>query len=385
MLVVPPGRTQCKSVGSARYPAFFFVMTPSPPLPSPLLLPLPLIPSPSPTLLPFCITTAPAKDANVELRKSCDYCVRLKRACDGKKPCSLCARRRKECTRSARKKSGPAKGTKYAPRRKRSAIAEWADRASVDARGVALQSHISSGLVGTGVGGGAPTFDRFPISSPPRGAAPGSTAAFLASRVAPGERREAGAWGDSSVVFGSRGRQRVEADSRTLSSSSTAPFLMERLIKMERGDVPGGRPTSYLEKPGMSLESATAEALSRRQQPVLPVAWSAPPIDETARSRLSRMEAFAATSPSALAGGGNTVPTAPAVLESRGGGERHPTTVAVGSPVPSLPRSFGVEPQQGRVWEPPPREWANQPGVYDGSAHGKRFRLVSLLCKIVSG
>ncbi|CAN0525870.1 unnamed protein product, partial [Laminaria digitata] len=77
----------------------------------------------------------PLQDSGtVELRKSCDYCVRLKRACDGKNPCSLCLRRHKPCTRSARKKSGPAKGTKYAPRRKRSVIAEWADRAAFGAR-----------------------------------------------------------------------------------------------------------------------------------------------------------------------------------------------------------------------------------------------------------
>ncbi|CAM9633101.1 unnamed protein product, partial [Ascophyllum nodosum] len=54
------------------------------------------------------------------LRKSCDYCVRMKRACDGKTPCGLCTRRNKECTRSVKKKSGPAKGTKYAARRTRS-------------------------------------------------------------------------------------------------------------------------------------------------------------------------------------------------------------------------------------------------------------------------
>ncbi|CAN0258369.1 unnamed protein product, partial [Ectocarpus sp. 12 AP-2014] len=32
-------------------------------------------------------TTRPSEDPTVELRKSCDYCVRLKRACDGKNPC----------------------------------------------------------------------------------------------------------------------------------------------------------------------------------------------------------------------------------------------------------------------------------------------------------
>ncbi|CAM9773729.1 unnamed protein product, partial [Choristocarpus tenellus] len=56
------------------------------------------------------------------LRRSCDYCVKMKRACDGKTPCQLCRRREKTCTRSFRKKSGPAKGTKYAKRRSRLVI-----------------------------------------------------------------------------------------------------------------------------------------------------------------------------------------------------------------------------------------------------------------------
>lgn len=60
-----------------------------------------------------------AQDGNVVLRKSCDLCVRLKRACDGESPCQLCLRRQEECTRSVKKKSGPAKGTKYTTRRKR--------------------------------------------------------------------------------------------------------------------------------------------------------------------------------------------------------------------------------------------------------------------------
>ncbi|CAM9667666.1 unnamed protein product, partial [Ectocarpus sp. 13 AM-2016] len=53
------------------------------------------------------------------LRKSCDYCARMKRACDGGSPCALCSRRGKVCERRLRRKSGPAKGAKYAPRRRK--------------------------------------------------------------------------------------------------------------------------------------------------------------------------------------------------------------------------------------------------------------------------
>eukprot|EP00903_Cladosiphon_okamuranus_P010469 g9905.t1 len=55
----------------------------------------------------------------VIFRKSCDYCARMKRACDGGSPCSLCCRRGKTCERRLRRKSGPAKGAKYAPRRRK--------------------------------------------------------------------------------------------------------------------------------------------------------------------------------------------------------------------------------------------------------------------------
>ncbi|CAM9378518.1 unnamed protein product, partial [Choristocarpus tenellus] len=67
------------------------------------------------------LKTEPAK-SKIEpprLRKSCDYCVRMKRACDGKTPCEMCTKRNKVCTRSFKKKSGPAKGSKYSTRRKR--------------------------------------------------------------------------------------------------------------------------------------------------------------------------------------------------------------------------------------------------------------------------
>lgn len=119
-------------------------------------------------------SSVPNQDKTVELRKSCDYCVKLKRACDGKNPCSLCSRRNKPCTRSARKKSGPAKGTKYAPRRKRSIIAEWADRATLGAREHILPHAFldgggigggglggsSRGVSSRGMGGGGGPFDR---------------------------------------------------------------------------------------------------------------------------------------------------------------------------------------------------------------------------------
>lgn len=57
------------------------------------------------------------QDGKEQLRKSCDYCAQMKRACDGGEPCALCRRRGKICERSVRRKSGPAKGAKYAPRR----------------------------------------------------------------------------------------------------------------------------------------------------------------------------------------------------------------------------------------------------------------------------
>lgn len=57
------------------------------------------------------------QETGEQLRKSCDYCARMKRACDGQVPCALCCRRGKTCERSVRRKSGPAKGAKYAPRR----------------------------------------------------------------------------------------------------------------------------------------------------------------------------------------------------------------------------------------------------------------------------
>ncbi|CAN0045736.1 unnamed protein product, partial [Ectocarpus sp. 8 AP-2014] len=53
------------------------------------------------------------------LRKSCDYCVRMKRGCSGGTPCALCNRRNKNCIRSIKKRSGPAKGTKYCKRKPR--------------------------------------------------------------------------------------------------------------------------------------------------------------------------------------------------------------------------------------------------------------------------
>eukprot|EP00903_Cladosiphon_okamuranus_P013377 g12467.t1 len=58
-------------------------------------------------------------DGRPQLRKSCDYCVKMKRGCDGGTPCELCTRRNKQCIRSVKKRSGPAKGTKYCKRKPR--------------------------------------------------------------------------------------------------------------------------------------------------------------------------------------------------------------------------------------------------------------------------
>ena len=69
-------------------------------------------------LLPATATVRlPKTGTSRTLRKSCDSCVRLKRACNGESPCRLCARMGKCCSRSAKKRSGPPKGTKYQPRR----------------------------------------------------------------------------------------------------------------------------------------------------------------------------------------------------------------------------------------------------------------------------
>lgn len=66
-------------------------------------------------LLPAVI--APELTRANNIRKSCDNCVRLKRACNGESPCRNCARMGKLCSRSAKKRSGPPKGTKYQARK----------------------------------------------------------------------------------------------------------------------------------------------------------------------------------------------------------------------------------------------------------------------------
>lgn len=66
-------------------------------------------------LLP--VARPPVEATAGKLRRSCDNCVRLKRACNGKSPCTLCARVGKPCCRSAKKRSGPPKGTKYQARK----------------------------------------------------------------------------------------------------------------------------------------------------------------------------------------------------------------------------------------------------------------------------
>lgn len=339
---------------------------------------------PIPSQLVFLISSS--QDATIELRKSCDYCVRLKRACDGKNPCSLCSRRHKPCTRSARKKSGPAKGTKYAPRRKRSAIAAWAERAASAAAGQTGQLHDSPG--GGGRTGGYPT----PTLSPGEAAAP--PALFCSSR---GQTRHGG--GEREIAGGlvarpgNRVGQRTEFGSPSSPSSPQAlPFPAERFVKQEvlstgRGGGGGGgggqgrRRLAPRLEPGLNLSPtghASPMAAGFRRQHATPGAWSAPMMEASTRSGLSRLEEAA---------GGAGRGAAPSGSEARGGAEGAPSPVSgARSTVPSLPRSAGMELYQGRTREsgggqPLPREWARSPSdTYMwpvGLVNAKRLRLVS--------
>lgn len=83
---------------------------------------------------PTCPPATPTVTvAGVVLRRSCDSCVKLKRACNGESPCHLCARTGKCCKRSPRKRSGPPKGTKYQTRTRAAAAATAADTATATA------------------------------------------------------------------------------------------------------------------------------------------------------------------------------------------------------------------------------------------------------------
>lgn len=322
------------------------------------------------------------QDTTVELRKSCDYCVRLKRACDGKNPCSLCSLRSKPCTRSARKKSGPAKGTKYAPRRKRSVIAEWADRASVGGKNtglppgfpggggfavgvggggvVGLGGGAGLGLGGLGVGGplphhyagypgdggGGPGMPYHGGRSSSHPAGPGGGGRFGG--------RDVPSWREDPLTVAlsghPRGRRPPEPGRRSSSSSSAAlPFPMGWYGSAaahdgaEEGGGPGagmgggrGGLPPRLDPSLMEYAPTTAEELSRRHQ-------LQPPSHRSAWSVSS--------------------------LEMEGAGERP-----------------GVDPHRRRTWDPHPGEWGGQSNPFLRSpqegrsvAHGKRVRLVSFV------
>ncbi|CBJ30417.1 hypothetical protein Esi_0189_0042 [Ectocarpus siliculosus] len=307
------------------------------------------------------------RDPTIELRKSCDYCVRLKRACDGKNPCSLCARRHKPCTRSARKKSGPAKGTKYAPRRKRSVIAEWADRTS-GARGPLLPHEFPGG--GTRGGGGQLPHHDFPLAPIDAagmraagrayysggGLSAQAAAAAVAAAAAAGGRFGAEAlWEEGGPLPGQgRGRRPGEEGhpSSSLSPSSGLPFPWYAPGPSpheetegrggERGGVGGGRGFA---PPPMGYAPTTAEELSRRQQEH--------GYHHRASYSMSSLEAEAAAAAAAAAAG------------------RRPG-------VPAAP-----EPYRRRTLELPPGHWASPSDPFLRSpqqgeaalAQGKRVRL----------
>lgn len=106
-------------------------------------------------LLPATIQlpeTAPGTSRT--LRKSCDSCVRLKRACNGESPCRLCARMGKCCSRSAKKRSGPPKGTKYQPRRQQSPEALATHQPDTTTSGSSGSAGCSGSEADPSVGGG---------------------------------------------------------------------------------------------------------------------------------------------------------------------------------------------------------------------------------------
>ncbi|CAM9531976.1 unnamed protein product [Ectocarpus fasciculatus] len=308
-------------------------------------------------------TAPPSEDPTVELRKSCDYCVRLKRACDGKNPCSLCSRRHKPCTRSARKKSGPAKGTKYAPRRKRSVIAEWADR-TAGARGPLLP-HEFPGGGGRGVGGQLPHhhFSLAPIDAAGAGGGyyggGGSSAHAAAAAAAAASGGRFGAetlWEEGGPMPGQgRGRRPGEEGhpSSSLPPSSGLPFPMgwyasgappHEEAEGRGGERGGGSGRGLAPPPPMGYAPTTAEELSRRQQE------HGYHHHHRASYSMSSLEAEAAAA--AAASG------------------RRPGTAA-------------PEPYRRRTLEPPPGHWASPSDPFLRSsqqgeaalAQGKRVRL----------
>lgn len=342
------------------------VQSPSPPLSSAVSL--------CSTFCLYMYTPPPtvSQDKTVELRKSCDYCVRLKRACDGKNPCSLCSRRNKPCTRSARKKSGPAKGTKYAPRRKRSVIAEWADHASLGREAGLPHDFAGGGGGGSGGGAGAGGQLHHNLTGEAAAAAAARAAADAAyggppsSLRPPPARRYGGEASWSSDPLASTLSRHPQGRGPTdlgrpppsmPSHSSGLPFPMgwygaapgHEGAEAGGGAGAGAGPGDYRQlghrlEPTMGYAPTSAEALSRRQEH---------------HGQDPRSGAWPVSS-----------------LEAEGAGGRP---------------AAEMDPQR-RTWEPPPGSWAghSEPLVRSpqgavGLSHGQRVRLVSscTLCVVV--
>ena len=346
---------------------------------SPSRLSLPLNRSSPP--LPTSTPPPPSQDSGgtVELRKSCDYCVRLKRACDGKNPCSLCLRRHKPCTRSARKKSGPAKGTKYAPRRKRSVIAEWADRAAFGAREHAqLHGPLSSpfgtmGVAGGGGqvgGGGGGAYGGGPPLHIHSSQAEAARAAMPFPMSHPQVRRRADAWGDPAVAAATMPGGRGPPPLPPPPPPSNLPipdWYVKQELSASRTEPGGGgahrRLAPRLDPPPSGLAPDAGEGALRRLH-VTPSSWSAPPMETPPRQGLSRFETVATAAGLQVGGVMEAGPgSGPGRLQGQGEGERAP-------PPPPPPGA------RGRMWDPPPPDQR-------GSGQGMRPRLVSARCFVL--
>lgn len=368
------------------------------------------------------------KDTTVELRKSCDYCVRLKRACDGKNPCILCSRRKKPCTRSARKKSGPAKGTKYAPRRKRSPIAEWADRASVGVGvgvgvgtgGVAGEvrqvqdSNPASNIGGvegatTSAGAGSREICQVPIL-------PSSSPPFLDSRVAQSARRHSGGIGSdtgdpgkaslaSGGKLGDPGTHVTLAQSAeatvSLGSSEQAQKQQSQQKHQEGGGSSAGEAgVSRGRQQGMGglAPLPTSSPLEREQG--MSSSWGPWGSNPSGRSGFPRLEAAAAAAVEAAAAAAAATGRGPMSRTAVPGGavpeqrpKQEPSDVPQYMPVgaagplpPPVPSSIVEgDPRRGQGRELPtewasPREMVMEPS---GLSHRPRIRLVRIVACFV--
>lgn len=365
--------------------------------------------------LPFLL-----QESTVELRRSCDYCVRLKRACDGKSPCTLCSRRKKPCTRSARKKSGPAKGTKYAPRRKRSAIAEWADRASGAVAAVGGQRGASDlppreawalGPERSGEGGGHARMS--PSLSPLLHAAPMSPSSFLGHRAMSASVGR----GQSPQGLGGRGAPQHGrgsgfdplSPSHSRRAGGITPFRSESFSKLEPGtgeaaamrsssagvggrrlapqtELAGKSPpiTGYQasprpESPAAFSEQYRQEQHRRSESSAAATSWAA---EGTSRSGLSRLEAEAAAEVEAVAassGGGEAGYSVPPAGPDRGAPSSflsHSGFPAIGAGRSDPRRAREPPVDWGRSSSPPRGMFASSPS---GLSHGGRMRQVSVI------